>query len=117
MFNLKGTTITISQGDTGAVDFHAKGYNFGENDRALFTLKSQEGVTVKEGVYPLVDGTFTVYFLNADTDSLPAGTYYFDVRYIINPYYNEAGRIVDGDQVITPRQPMTFSLMKVIGQI
>ena len=60
---------------------------------------------------------FTVTFLNADTDTLATGNYNWDVRYVINPYYDEDGKIVDGDQVITPNSPMSMSLQVVVGDI
>ena len=61
--------------------------------------------------------TFTVYFLNADTDSIAPGVYSWDVRYIIHPYYDDAGRIVDGDQVLTPNAPMNLNLLTVVGDV
>jgi hypothetical protein len=39
------------------------------------------------------------------------------VRYIIHPYYDDSGNIVDGDQVITPRQPMELQLLQVVGEV
>ena len=36
---------------------------------------------------------------------------------MIHPYYDEAGNIVDGDQVLTPNLPMTCSLLTVVGEI
>lgn len=60
---------------------------------------------------------FTVTFLNADTDTLSPGGYTWDVRYVINPYYDEEGKIVDGDQVITPNSPMSMNLLTVVGDI
>lgn len=60
---------------------------------------------------------FTVTFMNADTDTLATGGYTWDVRYVINPYYDEDGKIVDGDQVITPNSPMSMNLLTVVGDI
>jgi len=36
---------------------------------------------------------------------------------VINPYYDEVGNIVDGDQVITPNTPMGVQLLTVVGDI
>lgn len=125
MFNVEGYTISISRGDTGALRFTAnakyKGtqtpYNFGENDRAVFSIKNSAGTVVKEKVSAITDNKFVVIFHNPDTDMLLPGSFSWDVRYIINPYYDEYGRIVDGDQVITPRTPMNMTLLNVVGDI
>lgn len=60
---------------------------------------------------------FTVTLVNADTKQLISGGYSWDVRYVINPYYDESGNIVDGDQIITPDLPMTANLLTVVGEI
>ena len=56
-------------------------------------------------------------FANAETDYLAPGSYTYDVRYVINPYYDSEGKIVDGDQVITPKTPRTVILLSTVGQI
>lgn len=61
--------------------------------------------------------TFTVMFYNSDTDQVTPGGYSWDVRYVINPYYDEAGALVDGDQIITPNNPMNIQLLTVVGDI
>lgn len=110
-------TITLSRGDTGSVTIAVEGYTFGENDRALFSIKAGSGQIIKQRAYPLVNNEFTVTFFNVDTDTLAPGGYNWDVRYVINPYYNDNGDIVDGDQVITPNLPMQCNLLQVVGDI
>ena len=119
MFRLNGYTITLSRGDTGAIKFNADTeYEFTSDDRALFSIKNAVGDVVKQQAFQLDENNaFVVPFLNADTDNLAAGTYSWDVRYIIHPYYDSEGRIVDGDQVITPRQPMEMQLLQVVGEV
>lgn len=117
MFIVDGNTITLSRGDTGALEISAEGYNFGENDRALFSVKAGNGTLVKQRAYQMTNNSFTVTFFNADTDLLTPGGYTWDVRYVINPYYDDAGNIVDGDQVLTPNNPMTMNLLTVVGDI
>ena len=119
MFRVDGFTITMSRGDTGAIKFTADtDYEFTSDDRALFSIKNAVGEVVKL-VASALDETksFTVTFFNSDTDSLAAGSYSWDVRYIINPYYDSNGNIIDGDQVITPRQPMSLTLLQVVGEV
>lgn len=96
MFSVNGTNITLSKGDTGALKVTATAtrrdtgaaYTFGERDRALFSIKSGSGQLIKQKSYPMRNNAFTVYFLNADTDNLSTGNYTWDIRYLINPYYD-----------------------------
>ena len=119
MFGVNGYTITLSRGDTGAIKFTAETeHTFDSADRALFSIKNAIGEVVKQAAYPLdAEKAFVVSFFNADTDTLAAGSYSWDVRYIIHPYYDASGRIIDGDQVITPRQPMEMQLLQVVGEV
>ena len=123
MFNVDGYNITLSCGDTGAMKVKATAtlngepFTFGTDDRALFSIKNGQGEIVKEKVAELVNNEFTVYFNNSDTDNLAPTTYSWDVRYIIHPYYDSTGRIVDGDQVITPNTPITMNLLTVVGNV
>lgn len=119
MFGVDGYVITLSRGDTGAIKFIADTeYTFAENDRALFSVKNAIGDIVKQSAFSLDENkAFVVTFYNHDTDTLAAGAYLWDVRYVINPYYDDKGNIVDGDQVITPRQPMNLQLLQVVGEI
>lgn len=123
MYNVEGYEIILSRGDTGALKVTATAtldgepFTFGEDDRALFSIKNGQGEVVKEKIAEMTNNEFMVYFLNSDTDSLAPGTYLWDVRYIINPYYDASGRIVNGDQVITPKQPMNLQLMTVVGDV
>lgn len=119
MFNVNGYVITLSRGDTGAIRFTAQTeYTFESVDRALFSVKNAIGEVVKQAAFALDENkAFVVSFFNADTDNLAAGAYSWDVRYIIHPYYDDEGNIIDGDQVITPRQPMELQLLQVVGEV
>ena len=117
MFSVEGNKITLSKGDTGAVKIVVSGYTFGADDRCLFTMKSGNGTIVKQKAYAMTNNEFVVSFLNAETDTLVAGNYSWDVRWVIHPYYDSAGRIVDGDQVLTPELPMGINLLTVVGDI
>lgn len=123
MYNVEGYNIELSRGDTGALTVKANAtlegepYVFGANDRALFSIKSGNGEIIMQKICPMVNNAFTVQFLNADTDSLAPGSYSWDVRYIINPYYDDSGRMINGNQVITPRAPMSLNLLTVVGDV
>lgn len=119
MFNVEGYVITLSRGDTGAIKCTADtDHTFDAVDRALFSVKNAVGEVVKQSAFELDENkAFVVTFFNSDTDMLPAGSYSWDVRYIIHPYYDTSGNIVNGDQVITPRQPMDLQLLQVVGEV
>ena len=123
MFQVEGYNIVLSRGDTGAMKVKATAtlngepFTFGEDDRALFSIKNGQGEIVKEKVAAMTNNEFMVYFLNADTDNLAPTTYSWDVRYIIHPYYDANGRIINGDQVITPKEPMVMNLLTVVGDV
>lgn len=124
MFTVDGYKITLSRGDTGGMRVIADAtlggepFTFGSDDRAIFSIKNAQGEIVKEKVAQMTNNVFTVYFMNADTDSLaPGDSYSWDVRYVIHPYYDASGRIVDGDQVITPEIPQSMSLLTVVGDV
>lgn len=119
MFIVDGYNITLSRGDTGAIKITAEtDYTFTSADRVLFSIKNAVGEVVKQQAFELDENkAFVVPFFNADTDNLAAGTFSWDVRYVINPYYDESGKIIDGDQVITPKQPMNMQLLQVVGEV
>lgn len=123
MFNVDGYNISLSRGDTGALRITATAtlngepFTFGEDDRALFSIKNATGEIIKEKIAEMENNVFVVYFLNSDTDSVSPGSYSWDVRYVIHPYYDASGRIINGDQVITPKTPMEMQLLTVVGDV
>ena len=123
MFDVQDYVITLSRGDTGALKVNATAtlegepFTFGQDDRALFSIKNANGEIIMQKACEMENNSFTVYFLNADTDSLAPGEFSWDVRYIIHPYYDSEGKIIDGDQVITPKTPMNMTLLTVVGDV
>ena len=119
MFNVENFVITMSRGDTGALKITADtDYTFAAEDRALFSVKNGNGEVVKQSAFSFDENkAFVVTFFNSDTDKLPSGPYSWDVRYIIHPYYDAQGNIIDGDQVITPTTPLTLNLLPVVGEV
>lgn len=117
MFDVNGMTITLTAGDTAAVRMECAGYTFGADDRAIFTLQASGGAIVMEQEHELEDGAFIQEFQNADTENWPAGSYSWDVRYVIGPYRDATGQITNGDQVITPMRPQTLTLIAPVGNV
>ena len=129
MFTVNGTEIALSRGDTGALRILANAtrrdtgepFTFGENDRAVFSIKAGNGQIFMQKECPMENNSFVIVFQNDDTDNLAPGGYTWDVRYVINPYYDTddpaTRKIIDGDQVITPKLPMNMTLLTVVGDI
>ena len=113
MIAVDGTHIYINRGDTGSVTIRGSGYDFGVNDRCVFTLKSgSDGSIIKQVIAPLTDGAFDIAFLHNDTANLaPGDGYYWGITYYINPYYDDAGNIINGNLVYTPtKKNMPFTV-------
>ena len=109
--------VYLSVGDTAAFTITATGHTFEQEDRALFTVKDASGEVVLERIYELDGGIFTVQLANADTDYLAPGRYTWDVRYVLTPYYDDKGRIISGDQVITPKLALALNLLPTVGEV
>ena len=95
--DLDTMNIQMNKGDTGA--FFVKATRAGgdawtEDDRALFTIKDQQGEIVLQRFYRLDDqwdvgdGVIMIEFHNDDTDTWPAGTYSIERRYNVDPTWD-----------------------------
>ena len=126
MFTIDPNTsaITMHKGDTGAyyaTFTRSSGEAFGENDRAIYTVK--QGSTVKiEREYALDDdelgnGKILIAFRNSDTDTWAAGSYNTEIRIVINPV-RSGGQIVDGDVVRTiTKSKSTLTILDVLKEV
>ena len=127
MFEINKDTsaITMHRGDTGAytVTLQRKsGEPFGENDRALYTVKSGS-ITMIEREYALDDdeglgnGRFLIAFRNSDTDTWPAGQYATEIRVAIDPN-RASGEIRDGTTIRTiSKSKSTITILDVLKEI
>lgn len=118
------SAITMHKGDTGAYYValtRSSGEAFGENDRALYTVKQGANIII-EREYALNDetlgnGRFLIAFRNSDTDTLAAGSYSTEIRVVINPIRSE-GKIVDGDVVRTiTASKSTLTILDVLKEV
>lgn len=121
MFIVDDMTISMTVGDTGAIKVQATGFDFehySESIKAIFTVKTAGGGVLMERECTFgTDGSFLIFFQNSDTEKYSAGNYVWDLRFVINPYRDSDGRIRDGDQVITPYAPQTFTLLSAVGTV
>lgn len=127
--NYETGAITMNIGDTGSFQVEAHrddDVSWTEYDRATLTVKRSDGVIVLERDYGLADdelgnGVIGIEFQNNDTDTWDPGTYTWEIRYVVNPYYAD-GRIASGDIVRTPGidgngEPMPMLLKPVYRDI
>ena len=118
VFNVEGKSIRLTAGDTAAIVINVGGYTFTENDAVIFTIKSTSGdVVIYRECHPDANGDILVCFYNSETEGWGAGVYRWDIRAVIHAYRDATGKIVNGDQVITPFEPQTFELLAPVGTV
>ena len=112
MFYVDGITrsVTLTKGDTGPLILSAEDYAFADEDRAILIVTDHCGTDVIRKVQAPQNGKFQIVFGNADTEFLAPGEYRFRVRFVLHPYYDESGEIVNGNQMIS-FGPMTLMLL------
>lgn len=79
------------------------------NAQAVFTLKKRvrDPEPLMEKTSAVTDNVAAVFLAPSDTDALPFGTYYWDVRVIVPGH--------GGADVYTPMEYASFQLLEVIG--
>jgi len=141
MWTIDPTTgnITMHAGDTGAYKVHAtrrSGDDWTSDDRMLFTVLDGSGQPVIQRYYrldtELGNGYAHIQFNNSDTDSLAAGVYRSERRYIVNPRWDGQTiptgdvtdaltadvHIIEGDIVRTPvTAQTTIDIQTVYGEV
>ena len=137
--NLETMEITMHQGDTGSFKIGAarkSGTAWTEDDRALFTVRNQQGEIVMQRYYrlddqyDLGDGKILVEFHNDDTDQWEQGTYETELRFDVSPIWDgdaPTGRcenallpgvaqMIEGSLVRTAIQS-TLTIQGILGEI
>lgn len=121
MFDITGTTITLTAGDTGLFGAapEADGYRPTAADRAVFTVRERPGgrKLLEKVLVPEADGAVLVPLLHEDTERLRAGAYVWDIRYVLNAQTDAQGGVTGGREVITPFTPGTMTVMEAIGSV
>ena len=137
--NLETMEITMHQGDTGSFKVGAtreSGTAWTEDDRALFTVRNQQGEAVLKRYYRLDDqydlgnGKILIEFHNDDTDTWEPGTYNTELRFDVSPIWDgEApegrcenallpgvAQMIEGSVVRTVIQS-TLTIQSILGEI
>lgn len=118
MFELNGSRILLTRGDTGVLTIETSSdHEFTEDDKALFTARRKSGGLLVEMILqPEADGTVQIPFTSDLSDNWTPGDYKWDVRYVIGAVM-ENDRIVDGQEVITPMAPGTLTIAEAVGKV
>lgn len=117
MFDVKDFTIRVSRGDTGSITVHTTGYEFGPDDRALFTIKDGNRMTVRKEVLEIENGDVTIEFTNRQTKMLRTGNYVWDVRFVVDPEFDENDMLVGGTEVYTPNTNLNLIVEDAVGDV
>ena len=97
--------ITMTQGDTGHFIIRPTGIELTGGEVALFTVKSDRGELKMQKVYDIENGMIQIDFENDDTDKWAPGKYRWEMRYCVNPVYDEeSGQMISADEVYAPRR-------------
>lgn len=118
MFEISGTRITITRGDTALLSITAEGVALTKNDRAVFTVsRGNGGILMEKVAVPDRENRVLIPFLNSETQGWREGSYSWDVRYVLGALTDERGRVIDGDEVLTPIRPGELTVIKAVGSI
>ena len=118
MFELNGTRIRLTAGDTGILTIKAQiKHVFTDADRALFTARKQNGALLAEmTLQPEPDGTVMIPFTHSLSEKWKPGEYSWDIRFAIDAVF-DGGRVVDGTDIITPMRPGVLQVLGTEGRI
>lgn len=108
--------IRMYGGDTGSISVRPKGYSFESADRALFTVKNHKKEEVMSRLLPIENGVVTIRFEHGDTKDLPAGEYKWDLRFYIQPQYDQQEKLIGGEEVETPGSPYILTIKDTVGK-
>lgn len=106
MYNIEGTSISVTRGDTLPLKCRLEGRTVSPNTIATMTVKpsaSSQDILYERSV-TVVDNAFVMPFYPADTRDWAVKTYYWDIR------------LIDMDEnVYTPMEYGDFTLLQNIG--
>lgn len=116
MFDVQGSMIRITRGDTGLLSLTGKGRSLTANDRVVLTVARKTGFTIYKNAVQPVNGIAQFIFLNQKTAKWPAGEYRWDVRVVLDAVVSD-GEIIAGREVATPFRPGRFVVLEAVGRI
>lgn len=117
MFRIDGNKISISRGDTALMAIEAGGVTLDDNDRVIFTIKTNDGNVLFQMTLTPKDNRVLIPFVNEDTQNWERGTYKWDARFAIDAIYGNDGSVIDGKEILTPMIPAEFKVLEVVGEV
>lgn len=99
MIRVFRNSIRIPKGDTGSITF-PNSLPHHDGDIAFFSVYDR--LTRKTLLEKKIDGSspyFTIFFDPEDTQTLPIGTYYYDIRLYNHPRYDEEGTLIGANEI------------------
>ena len=107
--------IEMYSGDTGEMTFRLRGADFTANDKVLFTVKDRKKNEVIRKIFPIDNSLCVVHFAHLDTENLPAGDYWWDIRIFFDAQFDAEGKLVEENGVNTPGSPYLLKILGTVG--
>ncbi len=116
MFKLIGTTLKITQGDTGTLTVNVTGATFGSDDRVQLTVADKDKNVLLQKVAEFDGNAAEFEFENADTADLEKGVYLWELRFVKDATVT-GDVITGGSDIETPYESMTLQIIDALADI
>ena len=116
MFKLIGTTLKITQGDTGTLTVNVTGATFGSDDRVQLTVADKDENVLLQKVAEFDGNEAEFEFENADTADIEKGVYLWELRFVKDATVT-GDVITGGSDIETPYESMTLQIIGALADI
>lgn len=116
MFKLIGTTLKITQGDTGTLTVNVTGATFGSDDRVQLTVADKDKNVLLQKVAEFDGNEAEFEFENADTADIEKGVYLWELRFVKDATVT-GDVITGGSDIETPYESMTLQIIDALADI
>ena len=117
MFKLIGTTLKITQGDTGRLGITVTGVILASGTKAQLTITDLEKAVKIQKIADFSSNAAVFTFATADTAEMPEGNYLWELRIVEGATVTE-GMITAGTDICTPfEKPMPLCIIDALGDI
>lgn len=116
MFKLNGTTLKITQGDTGTLTVNVTGATFGSDDRVQLTVADKDKNVLLQKVAEFDGNEAEFEFENADTADIEKGVYLWELRFVKDATVT-GDVITGGSDIETPYESMTLQIIDALADI
>ena len=116
MFKLIGTTLKITQGDSGTLTVNVTGATFGSDDRVQLTVADKDENVLLQKVAEFDGNEAEFEFENADTADIEKGVYLWELRFVKDATVT-GDVITGGSDIETPYESMTLQIIGALADI